>query len=830
MTLFEELIYSGFVSKVVSNCFDISWMRIKKAITNRKTEHQNLESQIYSIIVETLNKITNYRYIKDMDSIYNAAECILKSFKSNERNDLENIKFCLHMFDLKISINDSLTFKSLIYEELSKSEYSELYRSILLLQLQQKNQYDCEVYEQLNQKLDEVILALNRKRNIGGIVDLTKEIKSRTKEYAKKWNENMFLNNFDKRNDHAGKNVKLREVYLEEHLPHYIWKDNNEEEPLKDLKELIAEYVVENEGRRMLLVLGQPGIGKSTLITWIIANLMIDIDRVLVYKFASDLKRITLHIRKSGSDITTILLEELNLAYKDLEGKIIILDGFDELGVGNKRSKILRQLYWTLIKEGLLKKFTLIITCRENYIQGLNVIGCDYIKLLPWDHKQIQSFYEVYQKKTNCYLSENTLNNIKKHWSILGIPLILYMVLALEISVDNDNSIAGVYNQIFSLEGGIYDRCIKECRYEREHRISDIKDQIHKISRKIAIWIFEHNPNEAYIPKSDYLKICDQVAEGQSFEIEIKSDFLIGNYFKLVKYCEGIGFDELYFIHRSIYEYFVAEYIFTSIHSEIDLSIEDLAGILGNLLKGNRLSKEICGFLEYKFRNESSFDIAIMVNQAFQLMLQDGMTYYTRMYFKNVIVCELNVFYNMLDIMHLWEKNRLKFDSSIGKYLSCNKNFIANLSYTDLSDINLVNADLSKADLTGVNLNRSDLRNANLLGTKLYEASLVNAKLNGCNLTEARLMGANLEETEFDDASLKGTVFSEIQINYLEEKYDIRRERAITKETLKLMEDLDSKNNGRKNDILSLSEIDALLEALSSGELDVDEEDMDKKM
>ncbi len=274
---------------------------------------------------------------------------------------------------------------------------------------------------------------------------------------------------------------------------------------------------------------------------------------------------------------------------------------------------------------------------------------------------------------------------------------------------------------------------------------------------------------------------------------------------------------------------FVAEYIFMSIHSEIDLSVEDLAGILGNLLKGNRLSKEICGFLEYKFRNESSFDIAIMVNQAFQLMLRDGMTYYTRMYFKNVIVCELNVFYNMLDIMHLWEKNRLKFDSSICKYLSCNKNFIANLSYADLSDINLVNADLSKADLTGVNLNRSDLRNANLLGTKLYEASLVNAKLNGCNLTEARLMGANLEETEFEDASLKGTVFSEIQINYLEEKYDIRRERAITKETLKLMEDLKRKNYGRNNVILSHSEIDALLEALSSGELDVDEEDMDEK-
>ena len=43
------------------------------------------------------------------------------------------------------------------------------------------------------------------------------------KEYADKWNQNMFLNDFDKRDENAGVNVKLSEVYLEEHLPHYIW-------------------------------------------------------------------------------------------------------------------------------------------------------------------------------------------------------------------------------------------------------------------------------------------------------------------------------------------------------------------------------------------------------------------------------------------------------------------------------------------------------------------------------------------------------------------------------------------------------------------------------
>ena len=31
------------------------------------------------------------------------------------------------------------------------------------------------------------------------------------------------------------------------------------------------------------------------------------------------------------------------------------------------------------------------------------------------------------------------------------------------------------------------------------------------------------------------------------------------NFFKLVKHCEGVETEELYFVHRSIYEYFVAE-------------------------------------------------------------------------------------------------------------------------------------------------------------------------------------------------------------------------------------------------------------------------------
>ncbi len=98
------------------------------------------------------------------------------------------------------------------------------------------------------------------------------------------------MNDFNKRDKNVGVNIKLRNIYLEEQLPHYVWKTNNV--TLCDLKELLSKYIIDNNEKKMLLILGQPGIGKSTLITWIIANLVKEKNQVLVYQFASDLKNL----------------------------------------------------------------------------------------------------------------------------------------------------------------------------------------------------------------------------------------------------------------------------------------------------------------------------------------------------------------------------------------------------------------------------------------------------------------------------------------------------------------------------------------------------------
>ncbi len=470
-------------------------------------------------------------------------------------------------------------------------------------QIQSNSQNMMKKFDRLEESNRVIIDEVSKNSSVQNKNIVHKKPKSRTQQYADKWNENMFLNNFNEWDENVKEEVRLKDVYIDTHLPHFKWRENEKE--FDQLKKLLSQYIGQNKGSQMLLVLGQPGIGKSTLVTWIAVNYSDIIDNILVYQFVSDLKNIPWQNISRDCEIVDEILRELQLSYRDLEGKTLILDGFDEISVGNNRATILNQLYWKLIKESSLKKFSLIVTCRENYILELKKIECDYITLQSWDNEQIRSFCEVYWKKIKCDLSEEKINSVIKNKEILGIPLILYMVLALNISIEKEYSIVDVYDQIFSLEGGIYDRCINYNRYEKSHRINEIKKQIHQISREIAIWMFENESEDVCISQEEYQKICISVMqESKQGNEKINQDFLIGNFFKLVKHCEGIETEKLYFVHRSIYEYFVAETIYNSIEDAM-LSLtaksqEELAGNIAFYLKEGEITYTIGSYLKSK--------------------------------------------------------------------------------------------------------------------------------------------------------------------------------------------------------------------------------------
>lgn len=347
------------------------------------------------------------------------------------------------------------------------------------------------------------------------------------------------------------------------------------------------------------------------------------------------------------------------------------------------------------------------------------------------------------------------------------------MVLALNISIEKEGSIVDVYDKIFSLDGGIYDRCINNKSFAEPHRIGEVKKQIHQISRDIAIWMFENNPEETSIPQEECKKICSNIVKEHQKSGKAQQDFLIGNFFKL-KHCEGMETEELYFVHRSIYEYFVAETIFTSMYEALDVSKERLAYVFGKMLKGGTLSTNIIDYLRHKIISSKLNNAFNIVNESFQLMLQDGMTYYTGECYKNVVEYEMNVFANMLEIIHLFENSKLiELGNSIGRYIRYNRRFGLNLNMIILSKMNLsgadlIGADLREADLIGADLRGADLRDAYISMADLREANLLGVDLIGANLNEANLNEANLE-----GANLIGAILDERQIANLEKRYNL---------------------------------------------------------
>ena len=793
-------IISGFISKVVNDFVD----NRKDANNNNKLDGQGLETRIYQATIAALNEFTKRKYEKQ-DIVCDVAESILKGLKNSGSNYPEAVRKGLKMLMPQVTSEICEDFLRTLCDEICKEENNVLYKEIVMdLQkqidgnIQEGFKENIQRHEETNKKLDYVIEKIDRKGDSDEEKHSNSYIENRVEEYAKKWEDNVFLNNYNEEDENFGVNIKLKDIYLEEYMPHYIWKTNTK--PSDKLRRLLKKYIVDNNDKKMLLILGQPGIGKSTLITWIMANLIEKKDDIYVYQFASDLK----DIDWQGDDILNNIFKTLNLNNKQ-ENKVLILDGFDEIHANSDRERILNQIYHNLKGMNYLNNFSLIISCRKNYIYELHMLRCDYITLQEWDEKQISSFCETYGNVSKKVISQNRINKIISNKEILGIPLILYMVLALDISIGENNSLGDIYDKIFSLDGGIYDRCINNISYGHEHWINRIKEQIHQISQRIAFWIFENNSEKAFITKDKYEWICDNVTNDKTEESEgIKRDFFIGSYFEPIKHCEGIGTDELQFVHRSIYEYFVAVFFFQSIY-KID-SKEEMAKKMGILLKNGYLSEQILEFIKYKFDDMQENSMFGIVKGAFQIMLRDGMAYHVGIPLLNIINREMNIFSNMLKIVLLWNSFLGELDEKIVCYLRYNRQSkldlrgirlkgSINLPYVYLKEANLEQAYFGRKIyeiengkraeiiyLKGANLKGANLKKARLLWVDLEEANLEEA-----NLEEANLLGSNLKGANLKKANLNNTIFDEKQIIWLHRKCNLINSRVYISKTKEII-------------------------------------------
>ena len=771
----KNTVFSAVISKLISDGIDIGREKIREIIKNKSNKNGGFCKEIYTILVNVVNKVT---YNKMGEKIYDIAENILLNLLENKYDYKEVIRMEVEkngVYSLNVE-----KFVDIFIREICSDKNENVYREIeihMLLSNINNNRL-------VMQELQEIKKLLKKKVEENDY--RYKKRKNKTEIYAGKWNDNMFLNDYDARDEKAGVNIKLKDIYTKGQLPHYIWRENVKENG--DIDELLKEYIYEFNKNKMLLILGQPGIGKSTLITWLINN-YIEIEKdILVYRVASDLKNIDW---RDKEHLVSSVLRELALSYDQLDEKIIILDGFDEIDIKKDRIEILNHIYEKIVNENSISKFSLIITCRENYIENRFNLNCDYIVLQPFDEIQIKSFCKLYQSQSCKGISKDIIKNLIDKKEIFGIPLILYMILALNISVDKENSIVDVYDKIFSLKNGIYNRCIDGRYFDNAHRINKMKTQIHQISRDIAIWIFENEPSKAIIPIKDYEKIYQNNMAENEFN---SSDGLIGNYFKMTNYVQGLQTEEIYFAHRSIYEYFVIETIYSSIEDIMqninEKKQEELAGCIAIYLKNGQLTPTMCEYMQYKmhtfvhkYYNNKTLDFLEWWEEIFQKMLSKGMFYYTKKtvgYYNNIINQEIICFLNMLKIV------RLIFEISNTQYMLDNvdKNLISKyIKYYGIEVESFMclpeQLDLSRCNLYGIDLTKVNAVNWKFNDSKLSMAKLQDMDLTGSNfentiLESASMILSNISNINLIGADIKGIFFDSNQVVELEKNYDLK--------------------------------------------------------
>ena len=213
---------NGFAGKVISDCIDITINAIKKADKNRKAENQTMEARIYQVTIDVLNKFP-YSKLKKEEKVYDVAENILKGFK-NEIVYKEAVRPGLKIIVSQVTDDICNFFLENLCYEICRDENDDLYKEIALRQWIKMNENlkkdfgdNNRSHEETHNRLDYAIEGIDyirenmneqkseKSQGLGKI-----PIENRAEEYACRWDKNVFLNNFKKRDRNKGVNIKLR--------------------------------------------------------------------------------------------------------------------------------------------------------------------------------------------------------------------------------------------------------------------------------------------------------------------------------------------------------------------------------------------------------------------------------------------------------------------------------------------------------------------------------------------------------------------------------------------------------------------------------------------
>lgn len=529
----EDILANRLLDWVLGELLDCPKNIIISKIRDR-SKPENMESQIYNIIISTIQKAFS---INDQETVFQMAEQFLKKLQEEQEISENTIQKGLRVIAGSQRIDHTFCMSFLLSMNSEIAKKQELANWMLL----NKTSY-------MDKRLDNVFR---------GVQDLSKDFKTMQNDpyksrintelselegikfndekgfYLDKWNARLFLHT--RENDRP---LTLEKTFI---FPDY----NLDGEDYDDLEEKLDLFF---QLGNILILCGVPGIGKTSIVAKL-ANKYKENDKIVFLRF-----RYLGDYIEGDRGLLKAICESLKCKERNLKDCTIVLDGFDELKTSYSKFELLKSFLLDIRNVDELK---VIITSRFNYIYNdiLRNLKGRIINLKPYSSKKIR---EYYKQILSVDLPKEILIDNEE---VLGVPVILYMALAVGIDFSKTRSRSELYERIFSLDSGIWDRFgnVGDRSYEKEpHLVSYDKDKLFKIMQLLAFQIFENEKKKKSISISDYIKIVNTEFEnikewGTNVE-RIIVDFPISN---LYEKSDGIEF-----VHKSIYEYFVAEYIY----------------------------------------------------------------------------------------------------------------------------------------------------------------------------------------------------------------------------------------------------------------------------
>ena len=765
----------------------------------KKYQHAEIEKKINNIMEELDNIIDKEPdgYIREVFSAYCLEQCCTKVLGKNEINYAEVERQLKNRYG--VILRDESKWRLTYALKRLDEQINSLLSPGELVILSSQREIILQI-ENLKAEFLKNFEIYNCKNEIA-----IKKIKDDSDKYIELWKKPLFMEAGERRKlsdifvktnfirvsiskeEHDGKTkrtfINKENEYHVQYLNDYLDETNplralkyyeSDKENYSNLDEILRKFI--KSDKKISIILGLPGSGKSSLVSYLAGKYFNSNTNVFFITLSK--------IRKNNSLLDAICVY-LEKEPPFLEGKILVLDGLDEVGyIDDVNSAVVN--FINEIKN-TYKNVKILITVRENCIDlenqkyGSYFSLCHIIKIVHFGLRQMIDFHYKY---TGTKISLERLEWLNKEKEVLGIPLLLYIVYSLGIDISDQNDKYKLYEKIFSIQNGIYDKC-NDGRggydlVRKKFTVED-KESFHAIAQIIAYKMLQ---NDSLIIKK--VEIENIVLEGEYTDTS-KTCYLYNNFYERVE-------DKIGFIHKSFYEFFLAEYIgnkFKEIYFK-SIKDEEKYELLNILFSRRRIEEEVYGHLLNKMYGEIYIYDVNQISSFFSSYIKFIMNYgcgsNKRMGVLNSQAC---LFYNVLKlikVISIVNKTEIILHNISLKSICDELVNIEQMGYWEpallygisLETVSVFYQSLVVKSLTRKTENIINIKNGILIQTEIINMQIYNSDWMGICLLHSKIINCIFERTilnasDFRWCVIYHTKFINVDFRYSNFRYaDIR--------------------------------------------------------